>query len=280
MSQPNRKGTLSVASIKLLLTARDRAILQSLYAHKFLTGSQIYNLHFWNHHTYASGIRACNRVLGRLRGHRLIYRLERPMGGVGGGSSSFVWSLDAAGDRFERRTQEGATTSRSRSFVPTTMFLLHTLAVADVHIQLIETERSGRIKIIESQFEPRNWRTFLTRNGSQRVLKPDLFVSLSSADYDDFFFIEVDRGTESIPTLIRKCLLYEAHRRSGDEQERLEVYPLVVWLVPTAARRDLLQKSIDAEKHLDPQLFSICVSDDFRAFIDQRSEPQSGGDGV
>lgn len=276
MTQPNRKGTLSVEAINQLLTPRDRDLLQSLFTHKFLTTSQMYDLHFWNHHSYASGIRACTRVLERLRGHRLVHRLERPTGGIGGGSSSFVWTLDAAGDRFTRRANESAPNSRSRTFVPTTMFLMHTLAIADVHIQLVEGERSGRFDIIETQFEPHNWRRFLTRSGADRVLKPDLYVALATSEFDDFYFIEVDRGTESIPTLIRKCVVYEAHRRSGDEQARLDLYPLVVWLVPTAARRDLLRRSIEAQKTLDSRLFTICLTDDFREFIDSRTQSLSG----
>jgi Replication-relaxation len=65
--------------------------------------------------------------------------------------------------------------------------------------------------------------------GGQAILKPDLYAVTASRDFEDSWFIEVDRGTESLPTLLRKCGQYEEYRRSGVEQRDRQVFPLVLW---------------------------------------------------
>jgi hypothetical protein len=103
MMPNNKQGTMGVRKLRTLLTERDYAILGSIEDHRFLSSKQIYQLHFWDHASYVSGIRACNRVLTRLREHKLISRQERQIGGATPGSSSYVWGIDAAGDRLLRR---------------------------------------------------------------------------------------------------------------------------------------------------------------------------------
>jgi len=71
-------------------------------------------------------------------------------------------------------------------------------------------------------------------------LKPDLYAVTASGDYEDHWFCEIDRATESMPTLLKKCVQYEAYRRTGAEQDRLGVFPLVVWVVPDDAQADKL----------------------------------------
>jgi len=58
-------------------------------------------------------------------------------------------------------------------------------------------------------------------SGSRLTLKPDLYVltaprtNQQPSEFEDHAYIEVDRATESLPTLIRKCRQYETYRRSG-----------------------------------------------------------------
>jgi len=271
MTPNNRLGTKSIHALLSLLTDRDHAILQSIYDHKFLTTKQIYTLHFWNHDSYASGIRACTRVLARLHGHRLLHRLDRPVGGSSGGSTSYVWGLDAAGDRLVRHQAASPPASkRSRTFEPTTYFLAHTLAIADIRVQLEVLAREGHFELLSVQTEPSNWRPFLSRTGAEQILKPDLYVATSSNDYEDHYFLEIDRSTESLPTLIGQCLLYERSRANGTEHERLGVYPLVLWLLPNANRRAALAKAIQTDKRLTSSLFVVLAPEDLRRYLINR----------
>jgi len=276
MRPNNRLGTMGVAKLRRLLTERDQAILCSIHEHKFLTTKQIFDLHFWTHASYTSGIRACTRVLTRLRDHHLIYRLDRPVGGTGGGSTSYVWGIDAAGDRLLRR-DAGEEGRRSRSFEPTTMFLQHTLAIAGTRLQLEAMKREGKLELVSVTTEPRNWRPFLTGSGSPQVLKPDLHAVTAAGDYEDHWFVEVDRGTESLPTLLRKCHLYQRYAATGIEQQATGVYPIALWLIPTKARRDRLEAAINADPKLDHRLFRIADPSELEAVVTQSTELTKGG---
>lgn len=266
MMPNNKKGTLGVKKLRALLTPRDQLILDSVAAHKFLTTKQIYTLHFWNHASYVSGIRACTRVLNRLHDHHLIYRLERPVGGFQGGSSSYVWGLDAAGDRLMRSTPENQN-KRARAFEPSTMFLAHTLAVADARIRLEEMARAGAIELVGVTTEPQNWRPFGGTSGTPQVLKPDLHAVTASGEFEDWWFMEIDRGTEALPTLLRKCHYYRRYQASGLEQDAHGVFPLVLWIMPHEARRQRLEEAIQTERGLEPRLFKIITPDQLTAVI-------------
>ena len=81
------------------------------------------------------------------------------------------------------------------------------------------------------------------------------------------WFIEIDLGTESIPTLLKKCREYEAYRQTGIEQDRHGGFPIVIWSIthpnPAKAvrRRQALAAAIAADPRLPTQLFSIVAPD-------------------
>lgn len=101
-------------------------------------------------------------------------------------------------------------------------------------------------------------------SGARLTLKSDLYAE-TAADDDlvHAWFVEVDLGTESIPTLIKKCHDYEAYRRTGIEQEHSGAFPVVIWSVThgnaekAEARRDALKRAIAGDRTLPPPLFRI-----------------------
>ena len=157
------------------------------------------------------------------------------------------------------------------------MFLQHTLAIAGTRLQLEAMSRDGRLELISVTTEPRNWRPFLAGNGSPEVLKPDLHGVTAVGDYEDHWFIEVDRGTESLPTLLKKCHLYQRYAAAGIEQEKVGVFPIVVWLIPTKGRRDRLQAAITADPKLDHRLFRIADPGELDAAISPPINLTKGG---
>ena len=58
-----------------------------------------------------------------------------------------------------------------------------------------------------------------------------------SGQYEDRWFIEVDLDTESPNKIIDKCERYHKYYRSGLEQQESGVFPLTVWIVPSAERK-------------------------------------------
>lgn len=262
----NRVGSIGVARLSELVTARDLEILRSVEAHRLLLSRHIYELHFWNHASWGSGIRACNRVLNRLSDHRLIRRLKRPVGGPGGGSQSYVWALDVAGDRLLRSLSQDDRTRR-RPFEPSTLFLNHTLAIADRRLELERAARQGALELVRVVTEPSNWRYFPGTHGAAISLKPDLEVTTAAGDWEDDWFLEQDLGTESGTALLRKCSVYDAYFKSGREQSKTGTFPRVVWLMPSHGRAEFLRRLIAQDRTLNADLFTVIESADLVACI-------------
>jgi len=233
------------------LSQRDLAVLDSVAEHRFLTAAQIACLHFSEHATKQSAARVTRRVLARLTAARALARIARRIGGVRAGSASFVYTLGPVGRRLLDRSY--------RASEPSALFLDHTLAVADAHVQLVEAARAGSFELLEVQIEPKAWRRFTGSGGAREILRPDLYAVTATGDYEHLWFVEVDRGTESPAALSRKLQAYETYRRSGREQQAHGVFPLVVWAASDAARVIRIEKVIASSKHLQPRLFRVCL---------------------
>lgn len=267
-----RIGSRQLLLLEECLSERDRAVLQSLADHRYLLTGQVQRLHFASHRTESAGIRACVRALDRLRGLDLITRLERRIGGRDSGSRGFVWTLTSAGDRLVRRGNQ-TLAPRRRQFEPTALFLEHTLAVAEARVELEEAARSGRFELLRVETEPSCWRAYVAPHGAPAVLKPDLAFETASGNFEDHWLLEVDRGTESIRTVLAKCAQYEAYRRSGREQAASGVFPLVVWSVPDEGRRERLEDELSRVRDLDPEIFRVIGAHALVALVAGDSPP-------
>ncbi|MFR2589241.1 MAG: replication-relaxation family protein [Ruthenibacterium lactatiformans] len=111
--------------------------------------------------TKTSRTRNQNLLLQRLGGHGLIAPLQRRVGGFGGGSTLQVWHLTEAGLRLLSLNDPGVP-PRKRFFEPSTMFLEHTLAIAEFAVQLTCLCRDSHDLTLEVlDAEPSCWRRFL-----------------------------------------------------------------------------------------------------------------------
>ena len=255
---PGKRGQRERAErLKAHLSSRDLAILFSLDVHRYLTTPQLARLHFAEHATPAATGRICRRVLQRLFDFGLIEHLERRVGGVRAGSASYVWRVGGVGDQLLRSlAAAGDDRPRARRKEPSLHHLEHCLLIAEVHLALLDLARAGRLEVLSVVTEPRCWRRYTPISGSPETLKPDLLAVTAQADYEDHWFIEVDRATESLPTLLAKCAQYEDYRRSGQADD---VFPLVVWVVPDETHADKLTGGIRASRTLDPALYRVCT---------------------
>jgi hypothetical protein len=173
--------------------------------------------------------RRTRALLKRLAELRLVVRLGRTVGGRHAGSSGFVYGLSGHGQAV--LAIDGPMGGRRRrvwEVEPT--FLHHVLDVAEIYVRLVEAERTGTADLLDFQAEPACWRRFPGTSGQAVTLKPDAYVNVGAGDLEHSAFVEVDRGTESAPTIARKCQVFIAYWRSGIEQRQHGVFPLVVWL--------------------------------------------------
>lgn len=266
MTQPpnNRAGSLGIRQLLERTSERDRQILASVSKFSFMTTEHLCQLHFVGHASHASAHRACTRVLERLRELRIIRRLPQRQGGIGGGSSQYVWMADTAGDRLIRHLRSDESRPRRKPYQPSHQFLDHTLAVADVFVTLVSASRNWELELIKVEAEPDNWRSFPGQLGAARILKPDLYVVTATVggNFEDHWFVEVDRGTEWTKALMRKVRLYEDYRRSGTERARTGVSPRVLWLMPTERRVERLTDAIARDPKVNDRTFVVARTDD------------------
>jgi hypothetical protein len=251
-----RRNYVSAKQLGLLhewLSGRDLAILNQVSDLRLMSSSQIAAVHFSlnEHDNPAAAARATQRVLARLVRENLLSRLERRVGGVRAGSAGYVYCLGSIGQRL---MAPGG--PRQRDWEPGLKFLDHTLAVSQLVVDVIEASRAGDLQILQSQPEPHCHRMF-SGPGSPVVLRPDLFLAVGLGDMEHRSFIEVDRGSESLPVVIGKCRAYDAYYQSGREQEAHGVFPKVCWIVPDERRADRIERAIKKDRRLTDQLFAV-----------------------
>jgi hypothetical protein len=218
---------------------RDRQIVEAIARLTLVSGGQLINLFFNNISNDSTRSRRARRILGRLVDERVLDRLERRRGGVGGGSSSWVYALGPAGRRMVAYwAGEGLPRSRG-AFEPSTSWTAHTLAVSDLYVRLREAERAGQVELLAFDTEPTCWRRYTRLGGAAGVLKPDAYLRLGVGEFEDSFFIEMDMGTERRGQLTRQHHAYREYFRAGIEQTNTGVFPGVLWIVPDTRRTAL-----------------------------------------
>ncbi|GAA1344258.1 replication-relaxation family protein [Arthrobacter roseus] len=255
--------------IRAGLSDRDLAMLASVERYRFLSARHLQALHFTDHASTESASRTCRRVLARLRRLRILGVLDRRIGGIRAGSEGLVYYVDTAGDRIQR---DGAQARRRRRFdEPSARFLDHTLAIADMAIAVREAAQSHGAEVVKIDPEHHATRTYQDGYGVPQVLRPDLYIELAASVGDDevsVFFIEVDLGHESLPTLLGKSLAYEEYRATGSEQRQYGGFPQVIWAMDahreTTAlrRRKALGDAIERNSRTAASLYRILALPD------------------
>lgn len=264
VSSHRRAGRRQLSAVRDSLSARDWQALQAVARHRYLTTRQVEGFCFFGHATPLTAARVARRVLRRLASLRVLVPLERRIGGVRAGSSSFVWRVGPVGDRLLRELN---TAARRRQREPGRLFLDHCLAVADAHLAIVQAHRGGDLELLDAQTEPDCWRPYTGLGGARLVLQPDLYVVTGAGEYEDHWFVEVDRGSEHPQRLLAKCRKYQDYRRTGSEQAEHGSFPLVVWIMHGRAQADRLATAIDDDRDLDERLFRVTTPAHFAALV-------------
>lgn len=252
-----------IAELRRILTPEEWAILRDTATMRLAPAGDL--------QTLRSGVdpvnvRSFRRTLARLAEQGVLARLDRTVGGRRAGSSGYVYGVGPAGQRL--LNPHGPS---RRPWAPRPSWLQHALAVSHLYVTLRELENGGQLKLLTFDAEPRCYRSFPSNFGTSEVLKPDVFVVTGHRGYELVRFIEVDCGTESPSTIARKLNVYWRYYQSGLEQQRAELFPEVLWLVPSERRRGVL---VDVASHRPPeawQLHRVARYDQARVvFTDER----------
>lgn len=255
------------------LTARDHAVLQTIRKYRFLTSTQVGRLFFADCTTKTSRSRNQNLLLQRLGDYGLIRPLKRRVGGVGGGSTLQVWYLTEAGQRL-LTLNDPDSIKRKRIVEPQPLFLEHTLAIAECAVQMASLCRySADLNLVAIDAEPTCWRRY-NDGGSAVYLKPDLFTITTYQKYEDRWFIEMDLGSESPRQVVEKCNAYLRYYYTGIEQKDTGMFPLVVWIVKDATRKERLIEYIRDSIKAQPKMFLVITPDELEKTLRGDTDPK------
>lgn len=264
---PGRAGLIRIDS---QLSDRDRRVLELVGEHRFLTTSQLKQMAFTGHASDRTAARVARRGLRQLAAHWLIQELPRRIGGLYGGSNAHVWHLTQAGKRLlALAAGDGVYVSAARLRDPSMNFVKHALAIGDVRVSAEEMARTGAFTITDVTVEPSCWRTYINLGGGRETIRPDIAMTTVTSDgrFEDRWFVEVDLGTEHLPTVIAKCRQYEAYRATGAEQVDSGVFPLIVWATNSEVRADKLRAAIRGSRGLDRDLYRVVTIPDVAGLI-------------
>ncbi|MCW1077354.1 replication-relaxation family protein [Streptococcus anginosus] len=230
-----------------LMTNQQWEVLHFLADARMATSSQIAHLIFANFSTQRARIRRANLITKQLKEAGLIYHQPRKIGGWTKGSASYIWSLTYKGFK-KLKEQDESISLRFRNKVDFSRnHIEHTLAITEIFVELKELERLGKIQIEEFCFEPKSWRYYSDIGGSSLILKPDAFAKITVGEYEDFFFFELDRSSESPTRIVNTCKKYIHYYNTGIEQRINEVFPFVLWIVPDERRKQNITNVIHSK---------------------------------
>lgn len=272
-SKTKKLSRVQLTELEDRLTARDHAVLQTIRKYRFLTSTQVGRLFFADCTTKTSRSRNQNLLLQRLGDYGLIRPLKRRVGGLGGGSTLQVWYLTEAGQRL-LTLNDPDSIKRRRVVEPQPLFLEHTLAIAECAVQMTSLCRySADLNLVAIDAEPTCWRRY-NDGGSAVYLKPDLFTITTYQKYEDRWFIEMDLGSESPRQVVEKCNAYLRYYYTGIEQKDTGMFPLVVWIVKDASRKERLMEYIRDSIKAQPKLFLVITPDELEKTLRGDTDPK------
>jgi len=141
------------------------------------------------------------------------------------------------------------------------------MAVTDCYLAIRALEDRGEVELVHFETEPRCWRDSHGPGGARRVLKPDAFLISVQGDFEDRWFLEVDRCTESPSRLLAKAEAYIAYFQSGREQAETGAFPRALWVVPDEARQNQLVKTLGKLPEETVGLFRVTTTGEFAPTI-------------
>ena len=268
----NRSPTTAAARFSSLVPPpihpMQARLLALVAAHRFATTTQLARLTALEYTSPASALRQTQRHLASLAQQRLLTSLERRVGGWQGGSAVTIWAATTRGHRLvaAENGEDEEVPRRQRPREVSTTFLDHLLAITEVRTSIEEAVRQEEDTEATVALEPDCWRTALSPSGQPQVLRPDMAVTITSPAYEDRYLIEVDRATENPGRVIATCWRYQEHQATSQASDG-DVFPLVVWLVPTDRRRHRLERAIAHSAGLLRDLFRVIRLDQLPTLI-------------
>lgn len=222
------------------LTDRDKRIVEAVYQMRFLTSEQVKQMEFEK-----GSITACRRRLTLLFHNGFLSDASKPKT-AGYGSSKRIYCLSKKGadlishlysEKEAREIKWNDKQNKVEAF-----FIEHTLRLNDVRIafakSVLETKDYDLFWFNES--EVKSWKEKVDdpeNSGKNLAITPDAFLYLIGKDKKAYYFLEIDRATESNRRWRDKIRGYVEYVKSGKYQARFKTEALRVLTVTTSKER-------------------------------------------
>ncbi len=268
---PRRLSPRQLAAISLQLTDRDLQVLRTLSRFRVMSGAQLGRL-FWPEGSPRTSGRLARRGLNRLTQLDILESLARRVGGERSGSASTTFAVGRAGQYILQSERVSGRRVR-RAYTPGARYLAHTLAVAQLFVDLVDAERHGRLEIAAFSPEPECWRPYPGAWGAGLTLKPDAYLKLAVGDFEYSWFIEQDMATEAQTTIESKARRYHDYYRTGTEQAARGVFPRVLWIVPNTAHAERVRETLERLPANAQRLFAVTTTAEALALLSSEARP-------
>ncbi|HEV3322092.1 MAG TPA: replication-relaxation family protein [Solirubrobacteraceae bacterium] len=248
------------------LSPRDLQILLTVARFRVMSGAMLREL-YWPQGSPETRARLARRGLARLAKLELLTPLARRVGGVRSGSAGLSFAL---GPSAQRLLAAGSPPRRvRRPHTPGERHLAHTLAVAQLYVDLavLARSQSSRMELLAFDPEPDCWATYPGPYGARQVLKPDAYVKLGIGEYLFSWLIEQDMATEAQVTIAAKAARYVDCWRTGTLQAERGVFPRTAWIAPDKARGEIIQGALRRLPVEARKLFVVTTAADAAAFL-------------
>lgn len=217
---------------RMRLTERDMDIIEAVHLYRILRQDQLQTLFF-------SSKNACQRALARLYDHAFLERKFLP---VLYGRSPTLYVLDKRGAdllRSERGYEDLVWYSTNKDLK--TDFIEHTAALNDFRLSIVVSARRAGLELItwasESQLKADYDRVRVAHLRQAVSVIPDGYFVLNTLHGKAHFFVEIDRGTETLQRFKQKVRAYVAYHESGGYEQRYGTQSLRILTVVTGAGR-------------------------------------------
>jgi hypothetical protein len=271
---PTRVRTRHLVWLADRLSPRDWSILVTVNRLHLVTGPQLQRLHFATATNLTTQAIHRSQALTRLVAWRVLMPLPRRIGGIQRGSTVAVYALDTAGQQLLRRAAptHAAPKRIRRPGPPGDRWTRHILAVAELYVRLVEADRAGVLQLRDFRAEPAAW----WPDDLGGWLKPDAYAVVSNGSVDHLWWLEVDLGTEHLPTVKRKLHTYlDFDRRGGLGPRR--TMPRVMMTVTNGPRRRALADWITGQPAPAADLLRVELHDDAVPVMARLLPPRASG---
>ena len=237
---------------------RQAQVLRLLRAHRFMDAVQVHRVIY-----EPVSLRSCQRCLTLLYHQGLLVRVQPSRGGLGGGSSGYVYGLSAKGADVLEAIDDAPRkqipyVKDPETFTPERVW--HQLDVNRCFIALWRAlEAVDGHELVRWNSDP-HLRMRYQLAGRYQVIHPDGLAQVRSPIGDDWLFFEIDRGTNELRRYRTKVSRDARFWDSGAWRSEFPVFPE---LRIVTSRQSRVPRLVDAAEagirglyHLDSRAVS------------------------